>query len=462
VSARPLRALVLLYYFPPSGGPGVQRGLKTCRLLPDAGVEPTVVTVDPQTYAGPGEYAPDATLLAEVPPGLRVVRTRSGERRRLKTALQAARLLRFAWTATPRHFFERQAAWFAPALAACLSEVERSRPDVLLTSSQPYVAHLVGREVRRRTGVPWVADFRDPWTTAWGRTWPSDRALSWETQREDEVLADADRVVANTPGSRAEFLARRPWLAPSKVGVVANGYDPEDFAVAPAARDPSQLLVVHSGAFRAAPPGPPRTGLRAWIDSASVLPVPYDLSTHSPEPLFRAMADAAASGTARPVRARLVGPLAAGWMDLARALGVADRVEATGYRPHREATSHVLAADLLYLPTVTRRDGAAVSNVPAKTYEYLGSGRAVAALAGPGDVRDLVHGRDRVAVLGPGDVGGLASLFVACAAGGGPAAEAPDPPDSHPWRRAALTTQMAEILRDAAGAQAPERTTERR
>jgi glycosyltransferase involved in cell wall biosynthesis len=456
VSARPLSALVLLYYFPPSGGPGVQRGLKTCRLLPGAGVEPTVVTVEPQTYAGPGEYAPDASLETEVPPGLRVVRTRSGDRRRLKSALQAARLYRAAWTAAPRHFFERQAGWFAPALAACLAEVERSRPDVLLTSSQPYVAHLVGREVRRRTGLPWIADFRDPWTTAWGRTWPSQRALAWETEREDEVLADADRVVANTPGSREEFLARRPWLPPSKVSVVANGYDPEDLAVPPAARDPSELLVVHSGAFRATPPAPPRSGLRAWIDRRAVTPLPYDLSTHSPEPLLRAIAEAAASGTARPVRARLVGPLAAGWTDVARALGVADRVEAIGWRPHREATSHVLAADLLYLPTVTRHDGAAVSNVPAKTYEYLGSGRAVAALAGPGDVRDLVQGRDRVAVLEPGDAGGLARLLVACAAGDGPAATAADPADAHSWRRSELTARMAEILREAAGAQAPQ------
>jgi glycosyltransferase involved in cell wall biosynthesis len=455
VSAAPLRALVLLYYFPPSGGPGVQRGLKMCRLLPEHGVEPTVVTVEPQTYEGPGEYAPDPSLVAEVPRDLRVVRTKSGERLRLKAALQATRLYRAAWTAAPRQLFERQAAWFAPALAACLAEVERARPDVLLTSSQPYVAHLVGREVRRLTGVPWVADFRDPWTTSWGRSWPSERALAWETEREDEVLRDADRVVANTPGSREELLARRPWIRPAKVDVVPNGYDPEDFAVAAAPRDPAEFVVVHSGAFRATPPGPPRRGLRAWIDRRAVTPLPYDLSTHSPEPLLRAMADASVKGAARTVRARLVGPLAAGWTALARSLGVADRVHATGYLPHREATSHLLAADLLYLPTVTRTDGAPVSNVPAKTYEYLGSGRPVAALAGPGDVRDLVGGRERVTLLAPRDADGLAALIAASAAGQGPAACDPDSPDVRPWRRGELAARMAGVLRDAAGAAAP-------
>jgi len=445
-----MRALVLLYYFPPSGGPGVQRGLKLIRRLPSLGIEPTVVTVEPSTYGGAGEYAPDPSLGAEAPSDVRVVRTASGEHRRLKRALTAAHLYRFAWSLAPRRFFERQAAWFAPALAASLAEIDRSRPDVVLTSSQPYVVHLVGRELRRRTGVPWVADFRDPWTSAWGRSWPDETAYRWECDREDEVLADADRVVANTPGSRRELLARRPWIAEGKVDVVPNGYDPADLKVDPAPRSADELLVVHSGAFRAAPPGPARRGLRALVDRRAFAALPFDLSAHSPAPLLRAMA-LARGRTSRRIRARLVGTLDARWLELARSLGVADDVEAPGYRPHREATSHLLAADLLYLPTVTRTDGVSVSNVPAKTYEYLGAGRPVAALAGPGDVRDLVADRARVAALTPGDDDGLADLLVRCAAGGGPSPVAADPPDVHAFRRDELAARMAEILRAAAG-----------
>jgi glycosyltransferase involved in cell wall biosynthesis len=443
-----VRALVLLYYFPPSGGPGVQRGLKLCRHLPQFGVEPVVVTVEPSTYAQPGEYRPDPSLAAEVPPELRVVRTPS-ERRRFDAAMRAARLLRLAQHLAPRRWFERQAAWFGPALSACLSEIARSRPDVVLTSSQPYVVHLVGRELRRRTGIPWVADFRDPWTSAWGRTWPSRRAFGWECDREDEVLGDADVVVANTPGSRLELVARHPWIPPSKVEVVPNGYDPEDFAVAAAPRNPSDLLIVHSGAFRAPVPGRERRGLRAWIDRGTCAPFPYDLTTHAPETLFRAMAEASRRGPRRRIRARLVGQLDAGWLDRARGLGVGDDVEAFGYLPHRESTSHLLSADLLYLPTVTRTDGAPVSNVPAKTYEYLGSGRPVAALAGPGDVRDLCSGRERVSLLDPSDAEGLAALLLDRAAGTSSSALGTDPADAQPWRRVALAERMAQCLRNA-------------
>jgi hypothetical protein len=235
---------------------------------------------------------------------------------------------------------------------------------------------------------------------------------------------------------------------------VPNGFDPEDFAGAPASRNAEELLVVHSGAFRASPPGRPRTGVRAWVDRRAVAPVPYDLSTHSPETLLRAMA-AVGRGAAKPIRARLVGPLDPRWIDLAKSLGVAGQVETLGYRPHREATAHVVAADVLYLPTVTRLDGASVSNVPAKTYEYLGSGRPVAALAGPGDVRDLVEGRARVELLGPRDVEGLAETLVRCADGRGPVAAEVSPDDVRDLRRDELAARMAQVLRSASGAQAP-------
>lgn len=450
-----MRALLLLYYFPPSGGPGVQRGVKLCRHLPAAGIEPAVVTVEPSTYDGPEEYAPDPTLTSDVPEGLRVVRAGGGEGRALRRALQRARIFRLAWHAAPRRFFERQAGWHAAALAALLAEIERGKPDVLLTSSQPYVAHLAGLAAHRRTGIPWVADFRDPWTSSWGRSWPSERAFRWETDREDEVLDAATRVVANTPGSRAELLARRPWIPAAKVDVVPNGYDPRDFDVPPAARDADSLVVVHSGAFRARPPGAERAGLRRRVDARAFAPIPFDLSTHSPAALLRALANPRVRAAPRRVTARLVGPLPEGWRRLARELGVEDRVDVAGPAPHRESIAHVLAADLLYLPTVTREDGERVSNVPAKTYEYLGSGRPIAALAGPGDVRDLLTPCVRATLLPPDDADALADLLSRRAAGEAAPASGPDPEDARPWRRDALAARMARALRAAAAPTAP-------
>jgi glycosyltransferase involved in cell wall biosynthesis len=441
-----MRALLLLYYFPPSGGPGVQRGVKLCRHLAELGLEIGVVTVRPETYGGREEYAQDPSLAAEVPDGLRVVRTDSGEPRRLKRLLQRTRTFRLAQHVRPRRFFERQAGWAGPALAACLREIETFRPDVLLTSSQPYVAHLVGLEARRRTGVPWAADFRDPWTLSWGRAWPSRAAFQWEDRAEAEVLDGADEVVMNTPGSARELLERRAWISPAKVSVVPNGYEPEDLRVEPAARPGGEKLLVHTGSFRAWPPGTDASGLRALVRRGAYRPLPYDLQTHSPEPLLRALQRTGPDG----FRVRLVGDVDPGWLELAAEAGVDGIVEATGYLPHREAARHVLAADLLYLPTITRQDGAPVSNVPAKTYEYLGSGRPLAALAGPGDVRELVAGRERVTLLRPEDPEALAALLAAVRDGQGPEAAPVDPPDARPWRRGRVAERMRDVLVRAA------------
>lgn len=437
-----IRALLLLYYFPPSGGPGVQRGVKLCRYLPEHGVEPVVVTVTPESYSAPGEYAGDASLADELPAGLTVHRTPSGRRLRLERMLLRSRTFRPAQHVCPAWFFERQAGWYAPALAACLEAVERLQPDVLLTSSQPYTAHLVGREVRRRTGLPWVADFRDPWTWAWSREWVSRRAHAWEVEREREVLAEADCVVMNTPGSRRELLERHPWVSATKVGVVRNGYDEADFEVAPATRGDEDLRIVHAGSFRARPPGTAPDALRRLVRSRGYRPVPYDESSHSPGPLLDALARLRARAGAPKVRLRLVGPLADAWRRRIVELGLEEIVDVLGYRAHEESISELLAADLLYLPTLTRHDGLAVSNVPAKTYEYLGSGRPVVALAGPGDVRELLVERPRARVLRPDDPLGLDELLES----GPPAATEVDPEDSHGLRRSHGAELMARQL----------------
>ena len=445
-----MKVLVVLYYWPPSGGPGVQRGLQLCRHLREEGIEPVVVTAPHGTWDGPGEYAADPSLAAVVPPDLRVLRTgplRGGAMRRL---VARSHLHALAATAFPSALFERQAGWRDPLAETLVEAVDDEDPDAVLTSSQPYVVHIAGRAAKLATHVPWVADFRDPWTQAWGRTWPSSRVLAWEELREEEVLADADAVVANTPGCRAQLLERRPWLDPRRVAVVPNGYDPEDFGEA-APADASTFRVVHSGSFRARAPDEasrPRSGLRAWIDRRRPSPVPYDLSTHSPETLFRAAAALGGRIGDRALRIRLVGTVDPRWLGRAAALGVRDAVETPGYLPHRRAVAEVLGAELLFLPTITRTDGGAVANVPAKTYEYLGSGRPLAALAGRGDVRDLLGGTDRprCRVLAPDDAEGLASLLRDAADGALPAAE-PDPPDARPWRRRETARRMAEVLR---------------
>jgi glycosyltransferase involved in cell wall biosynthesis len=437
-----MRALILAFHFPPSGGSGVQRVVKLCRMLPAAGVEPTVVTVDASTYREHGSFgALDPSLEEELPPGMRVVRTPSGDRPGLRRFLRKTGLLDAAWRMNPAPWFERLAMWQAPCHAAALAEIRRARPDVILASSPPFAVQLVAMRLAASERIPWVADLRDPWIGYFAKAWPSDGARRWEEEREAEAMRAADAVVANSPGQRRELLERHAGLDEKKVIAIPNGYDADDFRVAPAQRPADEVLVVHTGHVTCDPPGtsrPPADDYR------------FDRSTHSLDWLFQAMASLRGRPGAPRVRARLVGKLDDAWRARAAELGLGDAVEFLGYRPHRETTSHLLAADLLYLPTIVRRDGRPCANVPAKTYEYLGSGRPVAALADAGDVRDLMTGRPRCTVLGPRDVDGLAALLMETRPVSSPQALPPDPPDAHPWRRDVQARQMADVLKRVA------------
>jgi glycosyltransferase involved in cell wall biosynthesis len=437
-----MRALVLTFHFPPSGGSGVQRVTKLARMLPALGVETTIVTVDAAAYEEHGAFgATDASLADEIPREVRVVRTPSGDRPRLRRFLRKTGLLDAAWRRDPTSWWERLAMWRGPCLAAASAEIRRSRPDVILASSPPFTTQLAAMELSNRGRIPWVMDLRDPWTGYFSKPWPSQAAKRWEEERESEAMHAAHAVVANTPGQRRELLERFPDVAPERIVAIPNGYDADDFRVAPAHRASDEVLVVHTGHVTCDPPGtskPPPDGYA------------FDRSTHSLEWLFAAMAALRGRPGAPDVRARLVGKVDAAWVARAEALGLGGQVDFLGYLPHREATSHLLAADLLYLPTVGRRDGRPSANVPAKTYEYLGSGRPVAALADAGDVRDLMTGRARCTVLGARDAAGLADLIARITPGAAPHALPPDPPDAHPWRRDVQAKQMADVLKRVA------------
>ncbi len=449
-SRGPLRALLMIYAFPPSGGSGVQRGVKLCRYLPESGVEPSVVTVEDDAYLRRGDMGVlDPSLAAELPAGLRVVRTKTGDLSGVRAKLKKLHLLDAAWHVAPKYFFERFAGWRGPLLAAARDEIRRARPDVMITSSPPNVVHLAALELRRSEGIPWVADFRDPWTLFWHKDWPSARAKRWEEDREAEVIRGADAVIANTPGQRREILERYSDVAPDKVAAIPNGYDAADFDVAPAPRPADEVLVVHTGKVTCENPKA-ESRERPRKSNAFADANPFDRSTHSLEWLLQAMSILRGRPGAPRVRARVVGNLDKSWEARAEALGVRAQVDFLGYVPHRESIAHLLAADLLYLPTIVRRDGRPCANVPQKTYEYLGAGRPVAALTDEGDVRDLMVGRARCTVLGPRDAQGLADLLARLAPGAAPHALPPDPPDARPWRRDDQVRRIAQVLRRVA------------
>ena len=365
------RLLVLCYFYPPLGGGGVHRVLGFTRHLPRHGWECTVVCADAQDY-----WVVDESLLARVPSGTEVIRVPGG------SALSAwLRLRRGALGRRPTRTFEglrllsdwwlipdSYAGWSRRARAAAERRVRRGGFDAMLSSSPPDSVHLAARAVHRRFGLPWVADFRDPWVGLHFREPPSAWHRARHAALERAVLEGAD-VVLTASRTHAEGIGGRSGSRPRRVIHLPNGFEPwdgpeapADPARAPAAGDRDRFQLLFTGTLSQMP------------DAEVFLEALHDWFARSPE-------------ARRRVRARFAGPYETGYEDRSIALGLKGIVEFLGPRPHAETRALQAQADALLLwkprnyPTM----------VPGKLYEYLDSGRPIlAALPGDDEAASLV------------------------------------------------------------------------
>jgi glycosyltransferase involved in cell wall biosynthesis len=332
------KLLLVTYHFPPSAASGGFRMLGFARYLPRFGWQPIVVA-PPRT---PWEPV-DPDLERQVPAGTPICHV-----------------------PYPRTFVAKlldrtvpYSAWLPHALAACFQTVRRYRPDAVLTSGPPHCVHMLGLALKRGYGLPWLADFRDPWigqdaTSPAGPTWPIFAACA-----ERAVMKHADCVIANAPGACATIQTGYPRHR-DKVVTITNGYDPESYVRLSTPRPSNGALsIVHAGElyFGRDP--------RPFLDAIRL-----------------ARAEPSAAG---PFRVSFLGRTGES-VNLAHEIdqrGLGQVVTLEGQVPYRQTLLDLARADLLLLlDTPGRRIG-----VPAKLYEYLGAGRPVLALAEPdGDV----------------------------------------------------------------------------
>ena len=388
VPSRPIRLLVVTYYFPPSGGAGVQRPTKWVKYLPEHGVEPVVLTVQAGAYP-----ALDPSLEADVPPGTRVVRTAApdpfgmygrltGRTRgeavaaRTGTVGESAALPERAarWIRANLFVPDARVGWVPFAVRAARRLHAAAPVDAVLTTGPPHSAHLVGRSLSRSLKLPWVADLRDPWTDihyagSLGRTRLAER---FDARLEASVLREADALVTVTAPLQDAFCAR----AGRPVALVRNGFDPDDFAGPPPPDEPFGVL--YTGTL-------------------------YDV----PHALLDAMQRLRVEGLDVPLR--IVGAAPDALRAEAERRGVGDLVRVEPPVPHDRAVALMRASAVLLLTVEAWSYAAGV--VPGKTYEYLAAGRPVVGIGPPdGDAAHVLRdagGR----MLAPDDVDGIAATL---------------------------------------------------
>lgn len=362
------RLLMVAFHFPPlAGSSGIQRTLRFVQHLPRHGWQPLVLTIRPLAY----ERTAD-DLLREVPADT-VVRRAWG----FDTARQLAIGGRYLGAmARP----DRWVSWRFDGVRVGRQMLREFKPDAIWSTYPLATAHLIGSALQRASGLPWVADFRDPMAQD---GYPTDPATWASFKRiEEDAIGRARLSLFTTPGAARSYRERYPQRA-ERIHVLENGFDEETFA--------------H---VRASPPGPADGRPRVLLHSGIVYPEERD-----PLQLMVALRRLHEAGRIRPgtltvrFRAAVHDELL---RQMAASQGVQDYVELCPPVGYTQALQEMLSVDALLVLQAANCN----EQIPAKVYEYLRAGRPILCLSDPvGDTAGVVRsaGIDAMARLDSAD-----------------------------------------------------------
>jgi glycosyltransferase involved in cell wall biosynthesis len=357
--------LVITYYWPPSGGPGVQRILKFCKYLPEFGWNPIVLTV------ANGEFQViDRTLAKEINPGWKIYQSRTFEPFKIFKWLTgkkeiptfqlsksrndniAIRISR--WTRYNLVVPDARVGWYLSAIRKCVEIMSQNKIDLIFSSGPPHSVHLITMHIAKR-GVTWVADFRDPWIERFyyqeNRRWFLAEKL--DAHFEKKVLRVADRITTASPGIKALLYKK---VRTDKIKVIYNGYDEPDFK---------------------------STFIRYNRDSVIISYIGTLSKSQVPDAFFQAIAELKLINNSPKLRLKFIGNVHSSLKEkLKNKYRLLNITTYYGYVPHSLALQFMQNSDFLLLVIPRTKHNTGI--VPGKLFEYIRSMRPII-LIGPLD-----------------------------------------------------------------------------
>lgn len=342
------RVLIIAFHFPPIRvSSGIQRTLKFCTYLREYGWHPLVLTISPMAYE---ITSPDQ--LKEIPDDVIVERALG-----LDTSRHLAIAGRYLhWMAQP----DRWISWWPGAVWTGMRMIERYRPAAIMSTFPVATAHRIALSLQKRSGLPWVADFRDSMTEP---GYPQDPS-TWRIHRrlEEQVVRHCARALFTTEPTLQMYAERYPEYGAQHWSVIENGYDEENFLdaetdleLAPLGAT-GQITLVHSGILY-----PQERDPKPFFAALATLKRERAIGAHDLQIILRATGNDA-----------LYQPMLA-------ELGIDDIVRLEPVVAYREALREMLRADglLLFQGRVCNHQ------IPAKIYEYYRAGKPILALVDP-------------------------------------------------------------------------------
>ncbi|MDT0644019.1 glycosyltransferase family 4 protein [Zunongwangia sp. F363] len=368
------KVLIITYYWPPAGGPGVQRWLKFVKYLRDYNIEPVVYIPENPTYP-----LKDESLQAEVPENLKVLKHRifepyaaakffsKKETQTISSGIivkeENQSFLQKMMLYIRGNFFipDARKFWIKPSVKYLEKSLEEEQISTIITTGPPHSLHLIGLQLKKKKNMKWLADFRDPWTNI---GYHEKLKLTKSSRQkhiamEKEVLNAADHVLVTSFSTKKEFEAKTT----KPVSVITNGFDTE---IASENIELDQKFTFsHIGSL---------------------------LSGRNPQNLWKALGEIIRenSGFAKDFELKLVGAVSEEVLNSIKAEGLEKQLKIQQYVPHPEAIIFQRKSEVLLLIEIDSNETTGI--IPGKVFEYMAAKRPILAL-GPAewDVRKILE-----------------------------------------------------------------------
>ncbi|MTE25811.1 glycosyl transferase family 1 [Winogradskyella sp. ZXX205] len=359
------KILIICYYWPPAGGPGVQRWLKFVKYLPDFGIEPIVYCPENPNYP-----IIDESLVDEIPNNVTVLKQPIKEPYGFANMLSKKSSKKISSGVIPKakkqslieklmlyvrgNYFipDARKNWVNPSVDFLSNYISENEIKTIITTGPPHSLHLIGLNLKAQTGVQWIADFRDPWTTiGYHKALKlTESSKNKHLTLEQNVLNTADKIIVTSNHTKNEFQSKTD----QPITVITNGYDSHSIRVE--GKD-KKFTLSHIGSL---------------------------LSERNPAVLWEVLSELvdeieAFSGA---FQLNLIGVVSDDVVESIHQHGLVQFLNVVGYVSHEEAIKFQMKSQLLLLIEIDSEDTKAI--IPGKIFEYLISETPILAM-GPKD-----------------------------------------------------------------------------
>lgn len=352
------KVLIITYYWPPAGGPGVQRWLKFVKYLPEFTIDPVVFIPENPTYP-----IKDEQLQNEVSSDLEIIKFPINEPYKFakmfskdKTQQMSAGLITnhkkqtflekiLLWVRGNVFIPDARIGWVNPSINYLKSYIETHPIDTIITTGPPHSVHLIGLGLKKMLPIRWIADFRDPWTSIGYHKELKLSAKAAEQHKllEKRVLTQADEIIVTSPTTKKEF----EQITNQPIQVITNGYDVEYVEKQPL---DNKFSLAHIGSL---------------------------LSERNPRVLWKALRELVKEDEqfAKDFELKLVGKVSSDVIDAIEEFKLTPYLNNMGYVSHQEALIQQRTSQVLLLIEIDSYLTKGI--IPGKLYEYMAAERPI-------------------------------------------------------------------------------------